>query len=193
MASLREEILAANAAYAEALGDELKLATAPARGVAALTCMDSRIDFYRITGLKLGDAHIIRNAGGRASDDAIRSLVASHKLLGTNQWLVIHHTHCGMEMITDGAMAGLLEGSLATAVRDGNGWRNPDASGGSPEGRFINWLTYDDPMKAICADVARIRNHPLVNPAVPILAFVYDVETGRLNEVPAASALGRAR
>ncbi len=193
MANLRDEILAANAAYAASFGEEGNLTTAPARGVAVLTCMDSRIDFYRVTGLKLGDAHIIRNAGGRASDDAIRSLVISHKFLGTNQWAVIHHTGCGMEMFTGEIMARLLETSLGTAVRGGEGWRNPDESGGSVEGHYVDWLTYDDPVKAICIDVARIRNHPLVPRDIPIDAFIYDVTTGRLTEVTEASAIGRPR
>ena len=85
----------ANKKYAATFGDKANLALPPARGFAILTCMDARLDPAKYAGLAEGDAHVIRNAGGRASDDAIRSLVISHKLLGTNEWFVIHHTDCG--------------------------------------------------------------------------------------------------
>src|SRR6185295_6793497 len=101
--------------YAQSFGDKAKLALPPARGFAILTCMDARIDPAKLAGLAEGDAHVIRNAGGRASDDAIRSLVISHKLLGTNEWFVIHHTNCGMELFSAEVMGELLAGSLKTA------------------------------------------------------------------------------
>ena len=90
-------------------GDKGSLALPPARRFAILTCMDARLDPAKFAGLIEGDAHVIRNAGGRASDDAIRSLIISHKLLGTNEWFVIHHTNCGMETFTDEVMRSLLE------------------------------------------------------------------------------------
>ena len=111
-----DEVLAANEQYASSFGDKSELALPPARRFAILTCMDARLDPAKYAGLSEGDAHVIRNAGGRASDDAIRSLVISYKLLGTREWFVIHHTNCGMEFFTDDVMRGLLESSLETAA-----------------------------------------------------------------------------
>ena len=132
--AIRREVLDANAAYAADFGDKGGLALPPARGFAILTCMDARLDPARYAGLAEGDAHVIRNAGGRASDDAIRSLIISHKLLGTNEWFVIHHTDCGMELFDGPTMATLLETSRATAQYSEGRWRNVDEEGGSPEG-----------------------------------------------------------
>ena len=98
-----DEVLAANEEYAGTFGDKGELALPPARAFAILTCMDARLDPAKYAGLSEGDAHVIRNAGGRASDDAIRSLVISYKLLGTAEWFVIHHTDCGMEFFTERA------------------------------------------------------------------------------------------
>ena len=120
--SIRDEVLAANQSYAESFGDKGQLALPPARGFAILTCMDARLDPARYAGLSEGDAHVIRNAGGRASDDAIRSLVISYKLLGTREWFVIHHTNCGMEFFTDEVMRGLLAKSLETAELGPDGY-----------------------------------------------------------------------
>lgn len=97
MSQIRSEVLASNRAYTATFGDKGKLALPPARRFAILTCMDARLDPAQYAGLAEGDAHVIRNAGGRASDDAIRSLVISYKLLGTREFFVIHHTDCGME------------------------------------------------------------------------------------------------
>jgi carbonic anhydrase len=124
--------------------------------------MDARLDPAKLAGLAEGDAHVIRNAGGRASDDAIRSFVISHKLLGTREWFVIRHTNCGMEMFTNDIMANLLSSSLETATADENGWHDTGTSTGSPEGRFINWLTIDDNATSVVEDVLRIKMHPLV-------------------------------
>ena len=96
MTRIRDEILSANTAYARDFGARGDLALPPARGFLILTCMDARLDPAKFAGLAEGDAHVVRNAGGRASDDAIRSLVISHKLLGTHEWFVVHHTDCGM-------------------------------------------------------------------------------------------------
>src|SRR5688572_6780091 len=97
MSKLVEEVSSANAKYQEEFGDKGRLGLPPTRRFAILTCMDARIDPAKLAGSSEGDAHVLRNAGGRASDDAIRSLVISHKLLGTREWFVIHHTNCGME------------------------------------------------------------------------------------------------
>src|SRR3984957_8651949 len=91
------EVLEANCSYVENFGDKAKLVGAPRRRMAILTCMDARMDPAKFSGLSEGDAHVIRNAGGRASDDAIRSLVVSCKLMGTTDWFVIHHSGCGMQ------------------------------------------------------------------------------------------------
>ncbi len=191
MSKVLNEVLASNARYAEDFGDRSELPIPPARRFAILTCMDARLDPAKFAGLAEGDAHVIRNAGGRASDDAIRSLVISYKLLGTREWFVVHHTNCGMETFTDEVMRGLLASSLETATRDQRGWRDVGRGPGSSEGRYIDWLTIDDNAKSVVEDVARIRNHPLVNRSIAIYGYIYDVKSGRLIEVPEARAVGR--
>jgi carbonic anhydrase len=192
MSKVLEEVLAANARYVASFGDKGKLALPPARKFAILTCMDARLQPSRYAGLAEGDAHVIRNAGGRASDDAIRSLVISYKLLGTREWFVIHHTNCGMELFTDEIMRDLLASSLKTATFDGKLWRDTGAGPGSTEGQFVDWLTIKEQSKSVAADVKRIRNHPLVPGDIPIYGYVYDVTTGRLVEVPEATVAGKA-
>jgi carbonic anhydrase len=187
---VRDEVLAANRRYAESFGDKGKLALPPARQFAILTCVDARLDPAKAAGLSEGDAHVIRNAGGRASDDAIRSLVISHKLLGTNEWFVIHHTQCGMQMFTDDILRGLLSQSLATASFDGTHWKDPGGSDGSRAGDFFNWLTFNNLAESVVVDVDRIRKHPLVPRDVPIYGYIYEVETGRFVEVPEATERG---
>ena len=115
MSEVLKQVITANEAYVKGFGDKGKLAMPPARRFAILTCMDARLDPARFAGLSEGDAHVIRNAGGRASDDAIRSLVISYKLLGTREWFVIHHTDCGMLAFTNEVMRELLDHSLETA------------------------------------------------------------------------------
>ncbi len=193
LSQILHEVLTANTSYAESFGDKASLTIPPRRRLAILTCMDARLDPAQFAGLQEGDAHIIRNAGGRASDDAIRSLIISHKLLGTNEWLVIHHTDCGMLLFTNKVMHDLLSESLATAEYDGTGWRNPaDANrDGTIEGQYINWLTIHDEVASIVEDVQRIRQHPLVPGDIAIYGFLFDVQTGRLIEIPEATAAGR--
>lgn len=188
--SVRDEILSANAKYAAKFGDKAKLAMPPARHFAILTCMDARLDPAKFAGLAEGDAHVIRNAGGRASDDAIRSLVISHKLLGTTEWFVVHHSDCGMELFDNDTMAELLDKSLHTAKYDGM-WRNQKNDGGSPEGHYINWLTIEDQAESVAEDVRRIRSHPLVPKDIRIHGFVFDTKSGNLVEIPAATEAGR--
>jgi carbonic anhydrase len=190
--SVLTEVLQANEAYASSFtkGD---LALPPARGFAILTCMDARLDPAKYAGLSEGDAHVIRNAGGRASDDAIRSLVISYKLLGTAEWFVIHHTDCGMEFFTDEVMRTLLASSLETAQLGEGGFTDVGAGPGSAEAAYIDWLTISDQAQAVVDDVTRIRSHPLVPGRIPVYGYVYDVRSGRLVEVPDATAAGRAR
>lgn len=192
MTNLLAEVLTANSHYAESFGEKAHLALPPARKFAILTCMDARLDPAKFAGLVEGDAHIIRNAGGRASDDAIRSLVISYKLLGTKEWFVIHHTNCGMELFTDEIMRELLTKSKQTATFDGQQWQDVETNDGSTEGQFIDWLTIKEPLASVVADVSRIRNHPLVPKNIPIYGYIYDVKTGNLREVPQATEVGRA-
>jgi carbonic anhydrase len=192
MTKVLGEVLGANEAYASDFGDKGSLALPPARRFAILTCMDARLDPAKFAGLKEGDAHVIRNAGGRASDDAIRSLIISHKLLGTDEWFVIHHTDCGMETFTDEVMRSLLRQSLDTAQLDAEGWHDVGRGPGSSEGDFIDWLTIKSQAESVTSDVRCIRSHPLVPSSVPIYGYVYDVKNGRLIEVPEATRIGQA-
>ena len=190
MSKILDEVLAANHAYAASFGAKSALAMPPSRRFAVLTCMDARLDPARFAGLAEGDAHVIRNAGGRASDDAIRSLVISYKLLGTREWFVIHHTNCGMEFFTNDVMRGLLASSLETAALDASGFHDTGRGPGSREAQYIEWLTIKDQHASVRDDVARIQSHPLVPPSISIYGYVYDVSTGQLVEVPGAKRLG---
>jgi carbonic anhydrase len=189
--SVLDEVLQANRRYADEFGDKAQLPLPPGRRFAILTCMDARLDPAKYAGLAEGDAHVVRNAGGRASDDAIRSLVISHKLLGTLEYFVIHHSDCGMLLFTDDIISGLLEKSLDTATVDGEGWHDVGQGPGSPAGRYVRWLTIADPRKAVLEDVQRIREHPLVARDIPIYSYIYDVKTGKLIEVEEATQAGR--
>jgi carbonic anhydrase len=192
MSRIVEEVLSANRKYQESFGDKGALALPPARGFAILTCMDARIDPAKLAGLSEGDAHVIRNAGGRASDDAIRSLVISHKLLGTREWFVIHHTNCGMELFTSEIISDLLAKSLDTASLEQGKWKDTGAGPGSREGEFIDWLTIKDLAQSVVSDVQRIKQHALVPREIPVYGYIYQVESGRLVEVPEATRAGRA-
>jgi carbonic anhydrase len=193
MSKVVDEVLAANQKYVATFGDKGKLPLPPARHFAILTCMDARLQPSKYAGLAEGDAHVIRNAGGRATDDAIRSLVISYKLLGTKEWFVIHHTDCGMQLFTDDVMAGLLEKSLETATVDASGWHDVGKKiPGSPAGKYIKWHTIEDAEGSVADDVKRIRTHPLVPGNIPIYGYIYDVRTGKLNEVEKATQAGKA-
>ena len=192
MSKILTEVLSANQSYTSSFGDKAKLALPPARGFAILTCMDARLDPAKYAGLSEGDAHVIRNAGGRASDDAIRSLVISYKLLGTKEFFVIHHTNCGMEFFTNEVMRDLLSSSLETAALGPEGFHDVGKGPGSRAAQFIEFLTIPDQAQAVIDDVERIRNHPLVPKSIPIYGYVYDVKTGALNEIEAATKIGAA-
>ena len=158
-----DEVLAANELYARTF-TEGSLPAAPSRRLAVLTCMDARLDPAQALGLDEGDAHVIRNAGGRASDDAIRSLVISAHLLGTREFLVIHHTDCGMRTVTNQAIHERLRRELGV-----------DAAA-------IDFLPIADENVAIRQDVAAIRASPLMPNDIAVHGFVYDVRTGRLRK-----------
>lgn len=189
---VHQQVLDANQQYAANFGDKAKLPLPPGRKFAILTCMDARLDPAKYAGLAEGDAHVIRNAGGRASDDAIRSLVISHKLLGTAEWFVIHHTDCGMEYFTDEIIRDLLSKSLSTASVDEKGWHNVTEEGGSEEAKHISFLTISNQANSILEDVKRIKSHPLVPSYIPVYGYIYDVKSGNLMEIPEATAAGRA-
>jgi carbonic anhydrase len=175
MSKIVGEVVAANEAYVRGFGKKGDLPLPPGRRFAILTCMDARLDPAKYAGLAEGDAHVIRNAGGRATDDAIRS-----------------HTNCGMELFSDEVIAALLEDDLSTASFDGKTWSNPHHHGGHAAGHFIKWHTVKNQADSVTQDVRRIREHPLVPTNVPVYGYVYDVRTGRLDEVGAASEAGRA-
>ena len=192
MSKIHSEILQANAKYRAEFGEKSKLALPPARRFAILTCMDARLDPAKFAGLAEGDAHVIRNAGGRASDDAIRSLVISYKLLGTREFFVVHHTNCGMEFFTNDSIRDLLNSSLESAELTPNGFRDVGKGPGSRAGEYIEWLTIKDQKQAVVDDVARIRAHALVPKSISVYGFIYDVGSGNLIEVEDARAAGGA-
>ncbi|MFF2480456.1 beta-class carbonic anhydrase [Paenibacillus sp. NPDC058071] len=192
MSDVLKEVLAANEAYAESFGEKAELTIPPARRFAVLTCMDARLDPAKFAGLAEGDAHVIRNAGGRASDDAIRSLVISYKLLGTREWFVIHHTDCGMETFSNDTIRGLLENSLETAALTAEGWKDVGHGPGSRAARFLEFLPFNDLEQSVVDDVERIRTHPLVPRNIPIYGYIYNVKSGRLIEVAEATRIGSA-
>jgi len=192
MSNVLDEVLNANGEYVANFGDKGDLPMPPGRQFAILTCMDARLDPAKYAGLAEGDAHVIRNAGGRASDDAIRSLVISYKLLGTKEWFVIHHTDCGMETFTNEVMGELLSSSLKTASVDASGWHDCCEGGGTTDGKFIEWLTISDQAKSVLSDVNRIRNNSMVPAEIPIYGYIYDCKSGKLIEVPEATEAGKA-
>jgi carbonic anhydrase len=161
--STSDELLRNNAAYAAAYAHGA-LPTAPAKPVAVLTCMDARIDPHRMLGLAEGDAHVIRNAGGVANDDAIRSLVVSQRKLGTREVLVILHTDCGMRTFAEDAFAEQLEAE--TGVRPA--WQTTS----------FNEIEAD-----VRRAVARVRSSPFLPHVDAVRGFVYELETGLLREV----------
>ena len=178
-------VIQSNESYSDTF-DKGDLAIFPSKKFAILTCMDARLDPAKFSGLAEGDAHVIRNAGGRASDDAIRSLVISHKLLATVEWFVIHHTNCGMELFTDDIIGDLLDDDLETATFDGESWKNQNKANSentkpsSNSGKYIKWHTFNDLKQSVIDDVSKIKNHDLVPSHIKVYGFIYDVKTGKL-------------
>lgn len=159
-----DQLAQANTRYAASF-DQGDLSSPPRRGVAVLTCMDARLHPEKFLGLEPGDAHMIRNAGGRASDDAIRSLVISQRLLGTKEIIVIHHTDCGMVTFSNQQLAARIKQDLGV-----------DASG-------VDFLPFGDLEQSVHDDLAILRSSPLIPPDVQITGAIYDVSTGQLHEV----------
>lgn len=159
-----DEFLAANEAYADSF-DQGNLPMPPGRRVAILTCMDARLHPEKFLGLDVGDAHIIRNAGGRASHDALRSLVISQRLLGTNEIVVIHHTDCGMVTFQNSDLVAKIQADLGA---DASGW---------------DFLPFSDLETSVRDDVQTLRSSPFIPTDIPISGAIYDVHTGRLQVV----------
>jgi len=162
--STLNEVQAANERYASGFtqGD---LPMPPGRQFAVLACMDARLDPARVLGLEEGDPHVIRNAGGRASPDALRSLIISYKLLGTREFIVIHHTDCGMLTFSNDQIREMLKNDTGA-----------DASG-------IDFLPFGDVAQSVRDDVATVKASPLIPNDIPVTGFIYDVRSGRLEGV----------
>ena len=163
--SVADELLKANETFARnfKLGD---LAVRPRRHVAVLACMDSRILFEHCLGLHPGDAHMIRNAGGIATDDALRSLIVSHHLLDTQEFIVINHTDCGLLGVREDRLKNRLAEKMGTAA-------------GAP----AHFYAFDDLEENVRQQVQQVRSHPWIPKHIPVRGFVYDVKTGKLSEV----------
>ena len=159
-----DDLLAGNARYAAQFA-QADIPPPPAKHLAVVTCMDVRLDVYAMLGLQLGDAHVIRNAGGRVSDDVLRSLVVSVELLGTRSVVIIQHTDCGMTKVTDGELRDLLR----------------ERRGVAPES--LDFLAIDDHRDAIHNDIDFLRACPFLAPDLEISGLLYDVHSGRATPV----------
>ncbi|HWE15494.1 MAG TPA: carbonic anhydrase [Solirubrobacteraceae bacterium] len=161
--STTDELLAHNQDYASSF-DKGDLPAPPARKVAVVACMDARLNVYGLLGLQEGDAHVIRNAGGVVTDDAVRSLAISQRLLGTEEIILIHHTGCGMLTFSDD--------DFKAAIENDTGIRPPWAA-----------EAFGDLDRDVRQSVARVRASPFIPRRDSVRGFVYEVETGRLREV----------
>ncbi len=161
-----DDLLRNNEEYAEGF-DKGDLPLPPAKGVAVVACMDARLDVHGMLGLELGDAHVIRNAGGVITDDEIRSLVISQRLLGTTEIVLIHHTGCGMLTFSDD--------EVKDAIEADTGVRPPFAL-----------ESFSDLDENVRESIEKIKTNPFIPNKDAVRGFVYEVETGRLREVPPA-------
>jgi carbonic anhydrase len=161
--SITDELLENNAAYAESF-DKGDLPLPPARGVAVVACMDARLDVHKILGLEEGDAHVIRNAGGVITDDEIRSLTISQRLLGTHEVILIHHTDCGMLTFSDDDLKAQIHEEVGVKPH-------------------FSMESFTDLEEDVRQSMARIKASPFVPHKESVRGFVYEVETGRLREV----------
>jgi len=163
--SVADELLAANEEFARhfKLGE---LSVRPKRRVAVLACMDSRILFEHCLGLKPGDAHMIRNAGGIATEDALRSLIISHHLLDTQEFIIINHTDCGLLQVQEYELRSRLSAKMGVIASEPS-----------------NFYGFDDLEANVRTQIHRVKSHPWIPKHIPVRGFVYDVKTGRLTEV----------
>jgi len=165
--SVADELLQANQEFVKNfnLGD---LAVQPRRRLAVLACMDSRILFERCLGLQPGDAHMIRNAGGIATDDAIRSLIVSHHLLDTQEFIIINHTDCGLLRVKEYELRARLTDKMGAIASEP-----------------AHFYAFDDLEANLRQQVKKVKSHPWIPKHIPVRGFIYDVKTGRLTEVDA--------
>jgi carbonic anhydrase len=161
--SVTEELLQNNATYAQSF-DKGGLQLPPARGVAVVACMDARLDVHKILGLKEGDAHVIRNAGGVITDDEIRSLTISQRLLGTREIILIHHTDCGMLTFSDDELKAQIHEDVGLKPH-------------------FSMESFSDLEEDVRQSIARIQASPFIPHKQSVRGFIYEVETGRLREV----------
>jgi carbonic anhydrase len=161
--SVTEELLQNNATYAQSF-DKWDLQLPPARGVAVVACMDARLDVHKILGLKEGDAHVIRNAGGVITDDEIRSLTISQRLLGTREIILIHHTDCGMLTFSDDELKAQIHEDVGLKPH-------------------FSMESFSDLEEDVRQSIARIQASPFIPHKQSVRGFIYEVETGRLREV----------
>ncbi len=159
-----DEVVAANERFASSFAAG-GLSMPPARALAILTCMDARLHPEQFCGLDFGDAHVVRNAGGRASEDAIRSLVISQRLLGTDEIIVIHHTDCGMLTFSNEQLAAKIKADLGSEAGD------------------RDFLPFSDLEQSVVDDVETLRSSPLIPDNIPVAGAIYDVGSGKLHEV----------
>jgi carbonic anhydrase len=170
--SVIDEVLKANEEYARNF-KQGQLPMPPGRKLAVVACMDARLVVSRILGLKEGEAHVIRNAGGIADEDAVRSLIISHHLLGTQEFMFIHHTDCGMLTFKDHELHAKLREQSGTAVL-------------AP----TRFYAFSDLEQDVREQIEKVRSHPWIPKRIPVRGFIYDVKTGRLAEVAAAKSRG---
>ena len=161
--SVTEELLQNNEAYAESF-EKGDLPLPPARGVAVVACMDARLDVHKILGLQEGDAHVIRNAGGVITDDEIRSLTISQRLLGTREIVLIHHTDCGMLTFSDDELKAQIHEDVGLKPH-------------------FSMESFSDLEEDVRQSIARIQASPFIPHKQSVRGFIYEVETGRLREV----------
>jgi len=165
--SVADELLRANEDFARnfKLGE---LSVRPKRHVAVLACMDSRILFEHCLGLKPGDAHMIRNAGGIATEDALRSLIVSHHLLDTQEFIIINHTDCGLLKVQEYELRARLTEKMGIVASEP-----------------AHFHAFDDLEANVRLQMQRVKSHPWIPKHIPVRGFVYDVKTGKLEEVEA--------
>lgn len=163
-----DDLLAGNQTYADQF-TEGGLPLPPARKLAAVVCMDARLDPLPFLGLHLGDTHVIRNAGGRITEDAIRSLAISERLLGTDTIIVVHHTDCGMLTFSNDAIRDKIKADLGDEAYHA--------------ASQIDFLPFPDLAQSVRDDVATVKASPLIPDSIPVYGFIYDIHTGKLTPV----------
>jgi carbonic anhydrase len=163
--STTDDVLRANEEYVRNF-KAAHLAIRPARHLAIVACMDARLTVEQFAGLETGDAHVIRNAGGIVTDDVIRSLLISHYLLGTNEWIIVAHTDCGMLTFKDDELLNRLENETGTVAH-------------APS----HFYAFPDLETNLRRQLAKVSAHPWVPRQIPVRGFIYDVHSGKLSEV----------